>query len=85
MDELEVLQPAVCGLWSAAASFHDSGPERGGNPTPGVERLRIATRWFHTTEAAAASAWCVRGRAVARRVLRHERHEPSIEAAISKR
>jgi len=51
-----------------------------------LERFRIAlasTRWFHTTERAATSTWCERGRMVTR-VLQRDGHEPSTQT-ISER
>jgi FtsP/CotA-like multicopper oxidase with cupredoxin domain len=53
-----------------------------------IERLRIALasiRWFHTSEAAAASTWCMRGRAVTRVVQTRAGHQPSTETTISER
>jgi FtsP/CotA-like multicopper oxidase with cupredoxin domain len=52
------------------------------------ERLRIALasiRWFHTTEASAASAWCVRGRVVTRLLQQHDGQEPRPNTMISER
>jgi FtsP/CotA-like multicopper oxidase with cupredoxin domain len=53
-----------------------------------LERLHIALAsimWSHTTEATAASTWCVRGRVVTRVVQQRDGYEPSTETTISER